>query len=227
MSHHHEPASDTRTDANPPLRLVGSASLGEVMLIDDLMPRWDVRSRHQISVQATAAVTYAAIRSVDLGAHPIVRGLLGLRRLPAALARGRFQWSGVRGSEPLTLPVLESRGFHVVAESSPRELVVGVEGAFWTLSGDLRQVSAAAFGTPILPGLARATWCFTVEPVTTDACVLATETRVCASDAPTRRRLLLYWAGVGWGSGLIRRFMLRAIKVEAERQHVRSVRSPP
>ena len=186
------------------------------MLIDDLMPRWEVGSRHHIVVNAGVAGTYAAIRSANLGAHPLVRVMLGLRALPGALVSGRLGELGTRASARMTLADFEGRGFHVVSESAPNEMLIGLEGAFWTVNGGLRPVSATDFSTPVPAGLARAAWSFSVEALTPTSSALRTETRVLTGSPAARRRFRLYWAVVGVGSGLIRRLMLRAIKGEAE-----------
>jgi len=187
------------------------------MLIDDVMPKWEVGSRHQIVVHAGVAETYAAIRSANLGAHPMARLMLGVRALPGALLSGTLRELRTRNSAPIALADFEARGFHVVAESPPTDMLIGLEGEFWTVSGRLRPVSAADFRTPVPPGLARAAWSFTVEAVTPTSTILKTETRVLTGSPAARRRFRCYWAVVGMGSGLIRRMMLRAIKGEAER----------
>jgi hypothetical protein len=187
------------------------------MLIDDVMPRWEVGSRHHIVVNAGVTETYAAIRSANLGAHPMMRVMLGLRALPGAFVSGKLGELGARASAPITFADFEARGFHIVAESAPTDMLIGLEGAFWTVSGRLRPVSAADFRTPVPASLARAAWSFSVETTSQTSCVLRTETRVLTGSAAARRRFRLYWAVVGVGSGLIRRMMLRAIKGEAER----------
>lgn len=187
------------------------------MLIDELMPTWEVGSRHQILVNAGVGETYAAIRSANLGSHPMVRLMLGLRALPGALMAGKLGELGSRSAAPITLTDFEGRGFCVVAESAPCDLLIGLEGAFWTVGGDLRPLNAADFMTPVPANLARAAWSFTVEAVPGASSLLTTETRVLTGSPAARRRFRLYWAVVGVGSGVIRRLMLRAIKGEAER----------
>ncbi len=67
------------------------------------------------------------------------------------------------------------------------------------------------------PGFAKATMNFRLEDAGSQASVLTTETRVHATDAPTRRRFAAYWRVIYPGSSLIRRMWLRAIKLRAER----------
>ena len=187
-------------------------------LIDVYLPHYDVVERHATSVRAAAAATWSAIRVADLAANPLVRTLLALRAAPAALARGL---AGVRSlharaTEPIRLAEFEARGFRILEEVPPIELVIGLEGQFWRPSGRLATPSAAGFRTaPPAAGTARAVWNF--ELIDNGASTtLTTETRVQCADATARRRFLPYWYLIRPGSGLIRHAMLRAIRNVAE-----------
>lgn len=90
------------------------------MLIGEFMPQWDARERHQIRVQAASEQVYAALRTAHLGGHPLVRGMLDLRALPAALtAPSRLHRLWERASQPITLAAFEEQGFRVLAEAPP------------------------------------------------------------------------------------------------------------
>lgn len=188
-------------------------------LIDDVLPLFDVRERHATRVRAEPDVVYASIRRTDLARPFPVRVLLVLRALPGALermVRGNRTALLARASAPVTLREFEAHGFSVLAESPPRELVVGLVGRFWTLGGDLcRDVDAARFRQSE-PGTARSAWNFEVTPIVEGGCELATETRVHCADAAARRRFLPYWLLIRPFSGMIRRLMLREIRREAE-----------
>ena len=197
------------------------------MILDDLMPRYDVVERHRITVRAPVDVTFAAIREADLAGGLIPRVLLGLRSIPAALlavarspreaaselkARREARTHGVR------LADFERAGFRVVAERVPEELVIGLLGQFWTPRGGLcADVTAADFAAPVPAGKALAGWNFTVTRNADGSSELRTETRVlCAPDA--RWKFRSYWLVVRPGSGLIRHAMLRAIRRRAEQR---------
>ena len=196
------------------------------MLLDALMPVFDVVERHAVVVRATPAATYAAIRATDLTGGAVTRTLLTLRGLPAVMAavvrspaNARAALDTVRRDRAqarLGLAPFERAGFRVVAERAPEELVVGLLGSFWTPSGGLcSSVSARDFAADPPAGMALAGWNFVVRPQGDGACELSTETRVrCAPNA--RRRFLAYWFVVRPGSGIIRRIMLRAIRRQAE-----------
>ncbi|HYI11963.1 MAG TPA: hypothetical protein VEK57_23105 [Thermoanaerobaculia bacterium] len=164
------------------------------MLIDRYMPHCDFYERHELMVRATPERIYAAIPTAGFGNGWIIRTLLRLR--------------GMRPGSRRFPPA----GFQILAEDPPREMVIGVEGPFWNPTCKLRDVSAETFTGPVPPGVARGAWNFFIAP---DGKV-STETRVlCADDS--RAKFQLYWLAIRPFSGLIRRLMLRAIRVKAER----------
>src|SRR5690606_28435940 len=100
------------------------------LLIDELLPAWDVASRHRIEIDAPAAVVYRQVRALDLSRSHGIRLLLRLRGLRADAAN---------------LDGLERAGFRVLVEQPRRELVIGLIGKFWTPSGRLRPTDAEHF----------------------------------------------------------------------------------
>jgi hypothetical protein len=197
------------------------------VILDDLMPRYDVVERHRTTVRAPAELTFAAIREADLAGGLVPRLLLGLRSIPAALlafarspraavAEARSRRSGKASG--VRLADFERAGFRVIAERAPDELVIGLLGQFWTPRGGLcADVSAASFDAPVPAGQALAGWNFTVIQHADGSSELRTETRVlCAPDA--RWKFRSYWLVVRPGSALIRHAMLRAIRRRAEQR---------
>jgi hypothetical protein len=173
------------------------------MLIDDFLPRYSTSERHATLVRAPVGLTYEAIRSADLAEALPVRILLALRALPAALRRGR---SGVGklplcGRAPITLRDFERSGFAILAEDPPRELLIGLVGAFWTLGGGICATDAEHFRSEPRPGTARTAWNFVVEERHGGVVTLSTETRVQPSDPHSARRFHLYWRFVRPWSG--------------------------
>jgi len=189
------------------------------MLIDAYLPRYEVSERHRTRVAASRETTYSALWTANLANSPMARMLLALRALPGALggvvAGVRALWA--RGSRPITLATFTERGFQVLAELPPTELVIGVEGQFWRPTGNLRTPSAAAFRSqPAAPGTARGVWNFHLLACADGTTELTTETRVRCADASVRRRFLPYWYLIRPASGMIRRAMLREIRRSAE-----------
>lgn len=172
-----------------------------------------------LRVHASPRETYDALRTTDLASAPIARLVLLLRALPGALLEGRAGAGSLRrrATEPVTLATFEKRGFQVIAERPPVELVIGLEGRFWRPDGGVCTPPVDAFRTQSAsPGTARAVWNFSLEPREDGGTELRTETRVLCADAATRLRFLPYWFLIRPGSGMIRRAMLKAIKSTAE-----------
>jgi hypothetical protein len=172
-------------------------------------------------IRAPAERVYEALWSANLA--PLgVRVLMGIRALPAALLAAFGQSRGVwrrfreRAAARVTMRDIEAQGFAVLAEDPPREVVLGVVGAFWRLRGEMRHVDAESFRGPQPAGTARAAWNFHLAERADGGCELSTETRVQCADAGSRRRFRLYWIVVRPGSGLIRRLMLRSVRRAAE-----------
>ena len=197
----------------------------ETLLLDDLMPVFDVAERHRTTVAASPEHVFAAIRSADLGGGRLTRALMALRVLPAALValtrspRAALIDLRARRSNRrrgLALADFERAGFSVVMERAPKELVIGLLGRFWTPRGGIcAGLTTAQFAAGPPAGYALAGWNFSVTPLPDGQSELRTETRVwCAPDALTKFRA--YWLLVSPGSALIRREMLGAIRREAE-----------
>jgi hypothetical protein len=181
------------------------------MLIDDWMPASEFAERHAIRVAAPPARAWEAVRTLDLSASPVVRGLFALRSLPGLLSGRRMQGRGLG----TTMERLMENGFVLLAEHPPREIVLGLAGRFWTPTGGITRFAPDEFRGFARPGMAVAAWNFTVLP-TDEGSLIATETRVRCTDAAARRSFGRYWRVVRPFSGLVRREALRAIRRAAE-----------
>jgi hypothetical protein len=182
------------------------------VLIDRFLPHAEVRSRHEVTVRATAGRTWAAARSLELGRSPLVKVLFGLRSLPGLLARRRPAHAGLG----VNMEGLLRSGFVILAEAPGDEIVLGLVGRFWTPTGGLIRIDPADFAAFDRPGYAVAAWNFTLRGPAEGPVLLATETRVRCTDAASRRRFRAYWTLVGPFSGLIRGEMLRSVRRGAE-----------
>ncbi len=169
--------------------------------LDQFAPRYDVAARHETKVYAPAKNVYAAIRTLDLSRSAIVSTLFRLRGMSL---------------DCLTLDGLLKTGFVLLAEVPDRELVLGLVGRFWSLSGELQTINANNFRSFDRKGYAKAVWNFSLEPCGENATRLATETRVICLDAASRRSFKFYWSFVKPFSGLVRKEALRSIKQAAE-----------
>lgn len=182
------------------------------MLIDRVMPTYDVVERHAVIVQASPDEAFAAVRRVDLGRSLPIRALLALRGLPALVGgrAGRMRsW---------TLDDIIEAGFVMLGEEPGVELVLGVVGAFWRPTGGVVRVSAEGFAGFNQPGLAKGAWNFRVEPIREGRVRVTTETRVSCTDQASRRSFLRYWRVIRPFSGFIRSRALALVRAEAERE---------
>jgi hypothetical protein len=179
-------------------------SPGRVTLADELLPAYDVRTRHAVTVAAPASAVWAALHRADFASAWYVRALLMLRglRRPA-------------GAQRLTLERLVAGGFIPLGRRAGRELALGLVARPWTPSGGRVRVTPGAFRDFAVRGNAKIVWTFLVEPTGAATTRLSTETRVACTDAASRRRFRLYWLVVGPFSGWIRRAMLAAVAREA------------
>jgi hypothetical protein len=172
-------------------------------MLDDFVPAWDVRQFHRIEVEAPPERAFEAVRRLDLGRSRLNRLLFRARGLPVA----RF----------IRLSDLLARGFVLLAEDPPRELILGLVARPWTLMGGIRRMDAEGFRRFHRPGYARIGWSFSVEPAGRGRSRVTTETRVRCTDGRSRRRFRWYWRVIGPFSGVIRREALALIKADAER----------
>lgn len=190
------------------------------MYLDKWMPAWDVRSYHQIEIQADASMIYDVLLRTDFSRNPLHRVLVGLRAIPAfLLAPGKAwrRWNYARLSRRTgPMESLLASGFTQLELVRPSHAVFGITGRFWTAEGELVPTDASTFRDPVPQGLARGVWGFHIEPLAPGRGRLQTETRVICGDAITRRRFLCYWRLVRHGSGLIRWALLRQVKAATE-----------
>ncbi len=190
------------------------------MPLENWMPRWDVRSAHQVVVAASQDRVYQALISSDLSRNPILAALMALRAIPALLFSPRTTWTSWRtlSSAGTARPTrnLLSGAFVQLEATPPSGIVLGLTGRFWSLAGGLVTTDPDTFRDPVPPGMARAVWSFEIDPVALASSRLRTETRVLCADPASRARFLRYWGLIHRGSAVIRWALLRQIKSAAE-----------
>jgi hypothetical protein len=182
------------------------------LLIDDIMPAYDVSEYHRIKISAPAGSVYQSVKELDLCDSTIVRALFFLRELPAYFtARAK---AGNRLC--LDLRGMLENGFVLLGERTDREIALGLVGRFWTVGGDIQRIEADQFRRFDDPRFAKAVWNFSLCESPDGRTVLATETRVLCGSKITGRLFRIYWAFIRPFSGLVRRAALKAIKRDAE-----------
>jgi hypothetical protein len=176
------------------------------VLLTELVPDFDFRSRHEIEVAAPPTRVSEAVERYrpDRGAL-LARFLVRVRGLD--LPRGTLRES------------FAASGFTLLAEDPGEEVVFGIAGRFWALREKANldtPADAIAFKTFARPGQAKAALNLRIEAAPGGGTRLSTETRVRCSDRAARWRFGAYWAFIRPFAGFLRRAMLRGIKREAE-----------
>jgi hypothetical protein len=204
--------------------MTGPAGTLAPSLMDEVLPRYETREVHDISVAAPRAEVYRALDGLTLGELHLFRALLGVRALPGRLARSRR-----RPDTPSRPNRVDPRarlldwglgtGFAVLASRPGSELVIGAAGQPWRPAGGA--VAAIRDRDDFVafdrPGFAKVAIGFRLEELPGGGTRVVTETRVDTTDPLTHRRFGTYWKVIRVWSGAIRQSWLRAIRRRAER----------
>jgi len=178
--------------------------------LEEFTPAYQFNEVHRMRIRAPRTRIYRSIKEVAAAEIALFRVLTWIRRFGRA---GPESILNPPSHEPL-LEVATRTGFLLLADDPERELVVGT--VVIAPPGMQRPATPAKFKELAAPGVAKAAMNFRIEDAGDGACLLSTETRVHATDAPARRRFARYWTLIRPGSRLIRRMWLRAIKRRAE-----------
>lgn len=187
------------------------------MLLDDFLPTYEFTEIHAVTVQAPPDRVFAAIHELRAGElSPLVNLMLSIRNLPSRMLRK----AGPRLTDDKPfLQQLFAGGFISLGQVPDREVVFGLIGQFWKLTGgDSPPIASPdqylAFSDPTYAKVAAN---LLISADTTPGTVrLSTETRIHVFDPPTRRKFGFYWRFISLGSGFIRVLWLRAVKRRAE-----------
>lgn len=186
------------------------------MYLDDVIPDPDYRICHSRVVRAQVTVVWDELTRVPMSALPIAYALEAVRLLPGRLAgRQHPRLAGRTFLDVTPIPILFSQRPQVV-------LSAGIGQAWRLLGGPTPpRLDAAALRAWTEPGWIKVGMGFRLESSRAGT-VLRTETRVVATDPGTRRAFAAYWFVIRWGSGTIRREVLRVVAHRAEAQPRRS-----
>jgi hypothetical protein len=159
-----------------------------VSRLDEFLPEYDARERHERRVPGTPELAVAAALGTPVAPDALVRTLFRLRGLPGG------------GS---VLGALRAIGLTPLVEQ-PDWVVLGAAGRPWSPRSRLVAFEKAGAGQ------VRIVFDISATAAGDGMSVLATETRVAAMDAGARRAFRRYWLAVGPFSALIRRRWLAA-----------------
>ncbi|HXM96584.1 MAG TPA: hypothetical protein VOA64_20395 [Candidatus Dormibacteraeota bacterium] len=183
--------------------------------LDDFVPVYQFGEFHSIRVHAPRERVYRAIHDVSADEITFFQALTWIRRF------GQREPEGILNA-PQKIPLLDvatRTSFLLLAEEKDREIVLGtlaVAPAAWRLNKN-KKPTPEDFKALQAPGFALAAMNFRIEDPGTGGLLVTTETRVFATDAPTKKKFAAYWRVIYPGSALIRVMWLRAIRWHAER----------
>lgn len=184
--------------------------------LDRFVPAFDARERFQVTVNAPAALVYETATAFDMQSVGLVRAIFRMREV---LLGARVEAPRVsRG----WLEEAAALGWGTLVEEPGRLFVAGAHCQPWLPDVRFVPLAADSFLDYAEPGCVKIAWTLEAISQSPDSSVLATETRVVATDAAARERFRRYWRWARFGIFSIRWLLLPAIAREAARRHRRS-----
>lgn len=187
---------------------------GAPLIIDAVMPTFDVSIAEHTIVRAEPAATFRAARGLDFLSvrTPLLDAAMWLRGLPARVAH----------QAPVPPPHLvlaegdELPGWLLLGEQPDHEIAFGAVGKFWQPSIEWRDVTVDDFAAFSEPGWGKIAANFSVSPYGADSTLLSYECRTVTTDAESRRNFARYWWLMRPFIAHIFRATVRTIRVNAE-----------
>jgi hypothetical protein len=203
--------------------------MAATVLIDEVLPEYDVNEVHSISVNASREVVFEAMKAVTLrDMSVIVLLLLWLRAIPERMVGRKGKAMDV--GKPFLSTMLEKKGFTLLDEEKHKEIVFGMMvpasiGRVWRASSgsNVTFADAREFLTFNGPDYIRVVASLRLEDSGRSGIVtVRTESRCKALSDHALKEFLPYWRIIRPFSGLIRLLWLRGIRRTAE-QGIRNV----
>jgi hypothetical protein len=185
------------------------------LIIDSVMPTFEVSISAHALVRADASTTYRAARDLDfLTVHtPLVDAAMWMRGLPARLG-------GHKPTPPPRLVIAQGDplpGWLLLGEQAGRELAFGAVGRFWQANIEWRDVTVEEFPNFAEPGWGKIAANFVVLPYGERTALLTYECRTTTTDAHSRRSFERYWRLMRPFVAHIFRATVRTIRDNAEK----------
>ena len=190
-----------------------SQSSGARHAIDEFAPQFHFREQHETTIAATPDRIYQAIRAVSADEIALFQTFTWIRRF------GRSGPESIMNA-PQHQPILDvatKTGFLLLQDQPSHEVVIGAVVVAPPGTQRRDRFTAEDYKQLVLPGFAKATMNFRIEPGAGGTTRLLTETRIFATDSEALRRFTPYWRVIFPGSAILRITWLRAIKSRAER----------
>lgn len=180
--------------------------------LDRFMPRWDVRERFELEVDAPADLVLRTATEFDMQSLPLVKAVFRLREV-------------LLGSAPTAprtpqgiLAETRSLGWGLLAEEADRWIACGAHCQPWQADVRFIALAPAAFAAFAEPDQVKIAWTIEAQPLGPARSRLVQETRAVATDEPARARFRRYWRWARFGIVSIRLLLLPAVRRAAEQQ---------
>ncbi|HUJ66626.1 MAG TPA: hypothetical protein VLX59_13860 [Acidimicrobiales bacterium] len=195
---------------------------GDEMLIDEVLPQFDVTRVDVVVVTGAAEDVYRALCDYDMvdltRDDRLIGALFAMRGLPDRVLQ-------VLGKRPEPAPVtsmrladLPSEGEWVrLGENPGREFVFGAAGRFWGGPIQWERITPETFAAFGAPGSARIAANLAVHPYSRGRVLLTYETRTAATDNQARRGIHRYWRLLSPFIGIVLRGVLNGVKQRVEK----------
>jgi len=196
------------------------------MLVDELMPIYDVADAVASDVHAELETTWSALMEVDLievgREKPLIALLGALRALPEIvgnLLHGERPPKAPEGMrlKDMTEPSAEQGGWVLLGERENEEIAFGLVGKFWRPVIEYADVPADRFRDFAEPGYAKHVYSLSATRVEPRRTLLRAEMRVATTDEHARKWFRRYWTfGVGSGAHVLISGVLEGARERAE-----------
>ncbi len=196
------------------------------MLVDELLPIFDISDELAVVVEATPERTWHALMNADLidvaRRRPLVGALGALRALPEIVAHVLHGESPPSAPKRLTLrdttELPMSGGGWILLDQRPvSEFALGLVGKFWRPVIQYADVTAGVFKAFAEPGWAKTVYALSVTALEDERTLLRAVMRTVATDDQARRWFRRYWTfGVGSGAHLLVHGLLDVVREDAE-----------
>jgi hypothetical protein len=191
------------------------------MLLDEVLPAFDVTRVDAVTVAAPAEDVYRVALDLDLievvRTDPVLGVLFAIRGIPDQLLGALGKRPAPPAPASMRLIDIPAEGEWIrLGEDPGREIVFGTAGRFWKGPVQWTSSTPQTFAAFNEPDSARIAANLAVHPYSADRVLLTYEARTAATDDAARRGIQRYWRVLSPFIGVVMRGVLRAIKQRAE-----------
>jgi len=196
------------------------------VLIDELLPVFDVSDEVALVVAADVPATWKALIEADLidvGRRRPMVGVLGAVRMLPDLVWQRLHGEQVpaapermRLHDLAELP-MSGGGWALLGERPQEEIALGLVGKFWRPVIEFAEVDADSFGGFAEPGFAKTVYALGTRRLDPERTLLWATMRTATTSEHARNWFRRYWTfGVGSGAHVLVNGLLDVVREDAE-----------